>query len=176
MKKHKYIWVIIVLVLLTGVVFYVYETSKQNSEKAEFLASLKSLSQDSTNLEKINSFDSIENSGGGWFNINSYDSNPDKDIYYTVAPVHFAGFASTTHLTQQDVYALTDMFKKYSFIGRIKNEVNIGGECTDEKNSSYPCTALEFYLPLSLLTLWFSDPAQWYSNGFIYIPFALKSR
>ena len=87
--------------------------------------------------------------------------------------MHFAGFASTTHLTQQDVYALTDMFKKYPFIGRIKNDINIGGECTDEKNSSYPCTALEFYLPLSLLVLWFSDPAPGIPSGYMYIPFAL---
>jgi hypothetical protein len=96
------------------------------------------------------------------------------DIYYTAGQVHFADFASTTNLTRQQVYTLADIFQKYPFVGRVQNDVNINGECADEVRVASPCTALKFFLPLSLRKLWFSDPIAWYSSGYMYVPFELS--
>jgi hypothetical protein len=175
MKNHTYIWILAIATFLASVSFFAYEMNTANIENDQFLANLKDIAQTSNNIEKVRSFYSIENSGRGWFNINGYDANPVKDIYYTVAPVHVSEFASTTDLSPSEVYFLTDVFKKYPFVGRIRNDVSISGTCADERNVNYSCTALEFYLPLSLLTLWSSDASTWYSSGYMYVPFELSA-
>ena len=69
---------------------------------------------------------------------------------------------------------LTGIIQKYPFVGRVRNDVNISGECTDNGGAFFPCTALKFYFPLSLRGLWFSDSVTWYSSGYMYVPFELS--
>jgi len=171
-SRRTYLLALLIVAAIAS--FIAYEIHKENSENAAFLAHLTNLTQDSVELEKITSFESIENEGSGWLNINGYDSNPATDTYYTVRQVHFADFASATELTRQQVYTLAGIFQKYPFIGRVQNDVNISGECADEANASSRCTALEFHLKLSLLMLWFADPTTWYSSGYMYVPFELS--
>src|SRR5215831_4727673 len=176
MKTNKVIWTGIgIALLLVLATLHVYGSTRQDAEDAEFLRALTSLSQDSAGLETMATFQSVERSGGGWFRINGYDSNPANDIYYTVGPVQFAGFASSTGLTREQVDELTNVLQKYSFIARIENNVNISGECANNTNNLHRCTALEFYPPIGLYRLWFTDPASWHSSGHLYIPFQLSA-
>jgi len=176
MKTNKVIWTGIgIALLLVLATLHVYGSIRQDAEDAEFLRALTSLSQDSAGLETMANFQSVERSGGGWLRINGYDSNPANDIYYTIGRVQFAGFASSTGLTREQVDELTNVLQKYPFIARIDNNVNISGQCVDKINNLHRCTALEFYPSIGLYRLWFTDPASWYSSGHMYIPFQLSA-
>jgi hypothetical protein len=171
MKKYIHIW-IIVAVFAAGAGFYLYGVYEQNSEQVAFVSSLGGLSQDAGLLAKINGFQ-IENEKNGSFNINGFVADPSNNKYYTDKPVQLAQFASSTNLSITQINTLLNFAKQTSYIERTEGDVNIGPVCTDENKVSSPCTVVEFYLSPSLFSAWFSDPASWYSYGYMYVPFAL---
>src|SRR5262249_52419272 len=67
-------------------------------------------------------------------------------------------------------HTLISFAQEHPYLERIKGDVNLNGQCKGNNMMNYPCTAIEFYIQPSLLSLWFSDP---YSSGYIYIPFTL---
>jgi hypothetical protein len=173
MNKNKYILMVVVLILLgAGAWFYFQEAQIEKDNREVFVYSIKNMSQDALRLAAINGFD-IENEYNGSFNINGYKSAPYENRYFTDRPASLTEFASSTGLTVDDVNMLLDFVQKHTYLAQIRGNVNLNGQCKSNSDATYTCSAVEFYIQPSLLTLWLSDPAIWYSNGYMYIPFPL---
>jgi hypothetical protein len=173
-RTSKRTYLLAFLIVATIASFTAYEIQKENSENVEFLANLSNLSLDSMELAKIDGFQ-IENENNGSFNVDGNNADPSDRAYYTYKPVSLVEFASSTGKTVDQVNMLFKFEEKHPYIAMVQGDVNLNGICRGANGISYQCTVVKFYLQRPFIYQFFYNPTDWYSSGYMYVPFELSN-